>query len=128
MLFRPSLGEKDMRKIEQGMIHAILNKKNFSCSNTKVEVAGDVMDVFLFGHHIAEITDQTVRINNQGYTTSTTKSRLNSILRKFCEGRILYQKDFVWYISGEPILNNSCEYPSNIWNSFPNVVLLKSFE
>ena len=117
-----------MRKIEQGMIHAILNKKNYSCSNTKVEVAGDVIDVFLFGHHIAEITDQTVRINNRGYTTSTTKSRLNCILRKFCEARNIYQKDFSWYISGEPILNNSSEYPSNVWNSFPNVVLLKSFE
>ena len=44
------------------------------------------------------------------------------------EGRNIYQKDFNWYISGEPILNNSSEYPSNVWNYFPNVVLLKSFE
>jgi hypothetical protein len=117
-----------MRKIEQEMIDSILNKKNYSCSNTKVEVAGDVILVFLFNNLIAKITDKTVEINNQGYTSSTTKSRLNSILRKFCEARNIYQKDFSWYISGEPILNNISEYPGNVWNCFPNVVLLKSFE
>jgi len=119
-----------MRKIEQEMIDSILNKnkKNHSCGNTRVEVADDVILVFLFNNLIAKITNKTVGINNQGYTTYVTKSRLNCILRKFCEGRNIYQKDFNWYISGEPILNNSSEYPSNVWNYFPNVVLLKSFE
>ena len=117
-----------MRKIEKNMIDSILNKKNLSSSNTRVEIVGDVISVFQFNNMICKITDKTVEINNRGYTSSTTKSRINCILHRFCEDRSIYQKDFNWYITGEPILNNSCEYPSNVWNSFPNVALLKSFE
>ena len=148
--------EREMRKIEYDMIQAIVNKKNYSCDNTRVIPVGDVVSVFLHNHNIAKITDKTVEINYCGYSTKTTKSRLNSILLGFCEGVWIYQKDFSWYIgnhqtglhdlqvyvksdfddyvmklpllSGEPVTNNSSLFPHDTWVSFPNVILLKSFE
>lgn len=119
-----------MRKIESDMIQAIVNKKNYSCDNTRVMVVGDVVSVFLHNHNIAKITDKTVEINNCGYSTKTTKSRLNSILHGFCEGVLIYQKDFSWYISDfiRGTTNNSSLFPHDTWVCFPNVILLKSFE
>ena len=89
-----------MRKIEEKMIAAIINRKNWVCDNTMVEIDGDEIIVKLHFHTIAKISKNSIQISSCGYETKTTKSRLNAILSYFGKGRI-YQQDFVWYINNE---------------------------
>ena len=93
-----------MRKIESQMLLAIQNRKDWSCDNTRVAVTYfahgeriiDRATVYLHNSPIAQITNSEVTINDCGYQTATTKSRLSIILRKLCKADI-YQKNFKWY-------------------------------
>lgn len=93
-----------MRKIEQQMLAAIHQRKDWSCDNTRVQVTYfahgarliDRISVFLHGNHIAQIEPNSVAVNACGWKTTTTKSRLNAILREFCRAGI-YQKNKQWY-------------------------------
>lgn len=93
-----------MRKIEAQMLLAIASRKDWSSANTRVAVTyfahGDkIIDratVYLHNSPIAEISADSVTINNCGYPTATTKSRLNAILRKFCNAAVC-QQNYVWY-------------------------------
>ncbi len=76
-----------MRKIEEAMNRAINSGRNWHGDNTAVIHADDThMEVTLHGNRIA----QRVHINGTtkwyislaGWNTSTTKSRLNAILRE----------------------------------------------
>lgn len=99
-----------MRTIEKKMIAAIYERKNFSLNNTRVECIyfphpvdkGDrIIDrclVFLHDNLIATLTPDEVTVNNCGWRTNTTKSRLHVILREFC-GACLSQSNFEWYLS-----------------------------
>ena len=95
-----------MRKIETQMIEAIENQLNWQYANTQVsnqELASDgtvVSVVKLHGHKIAEIGDTFIRLFDGGYQTTTTKSRLNAIL-KGCglPGEGVFQKNFNWFIN-----------------------------
>ena len=94
-----------MRKIETQMIEAIENQLNWQYANTQVsnqELASDgtvVSVVKLHGHKIAEIGDTFIRLFDGGYQTTTTKSRLNAILKGFGNLEHVYQKNFNWFIS-----------------------------
>lgn len=73
-----------MRKIEKDMITAIRSKKSVSLGNTVVNVAGETLtEVFLFGHHIADVFGNGVVNVNVGtlreFPTATTKSRLRAL-------------------------------------------------
>jgi hypothetical protein len=99
-----------MRVIERQMISAIKQKKNWKNNNTRVEVIESgiqSINVYLHGHRIASLVDNlSVVVNSCGWRTSTTKSRLNAILREFTNNGI-YQKKFEWY------LNNGEEFEDN---------------
>ena len=92
-----------MRKIEREMIQAIIDQRNWSSSNTTVKYDKDsgLSQVFLHGHNIAEYGhgDMSLAVNNCGYETNTTKSRLN-VLIQFVHGGLsgLYQKNFEWFL------------------------------
>lgn len=120
-----------MRIIESRMIEAIKSKKNYNGGNTKVitNSKDKISRVYLFDNLIAEITDKKIRITNCGYKTKTTKSRLNIILREFVGDRCIYQKNFDWYISGEPSVsgNYSCDFPAG-WVEFTNKFILNTFK
>jgi len=94
-----------MRKIETQMIEAIENQLNWQYANTQVsnqELASDgtvVSVVKLHGHKIAEIGDTFIRLFDGGYQTTTTKSRLNAILKGCGNLEHVYQKNFNWFIS-----------------------------
>jgi hypothetical protein len=98
-----------MRKIELEMCNAIRSEKNWSKANTKVEIvnymdaAGDAAvkaNVYLHNNHIATIAREVVEITDAGWQSSTTKTRLNSILYTFTNNRgHVYQRDFRWYIA-----------------------------
>ena len=93
---------KTMRKIEQQMNEAILNRKDFFKGNTSVEnyiTETGVREavVKLHGNHIATVGD-TLQICDAGWQTVTTKSRLNALLNEFAEGCYVFQKNFDWFL------------------------------
>ena len=93
---------KTMRKIEQQMNEAILNRKDFFKGNTSVqhyttETGAREAVVHLHGNHIATIGD-TLQICDAGGQTVTTKSRLNALCNEFAEGCYVFQKNFDWFL------------------------------
>ena len=93
---------KTMRKVEQQMNEAILNRKDFFKGNTSVEnyiteTGAREAVVKLHGNHIATVGD-TLQICDAGWQTVTTKSRLNALLNEFAEGCYLFQRNFDWFL------------------------------
>ena len=94
---------KTMRKIEQQMNEAILNRKDFFKGNTSVENYVDLRTgameaiVKLHGNHIATVGD-TLQICDAGWQTVTTKSRLNALCNEFAEGCYVFQRNFDWFL------------------------------
>ena len=91
-----------MRKIEAQMNAAIAGRRNWSKDNTRVEgdKNGDTY-VYLHGHNIARIANNgDMQLSSCGWETVTTKSRLNAILDCFVHNVGIFQKDWIWYISG----------------------------
>jgi hypothetical protein len=97
-----------MRLIERKMLQAIYSKTDWKCDNTEVVVTYfahadkpiERINVYLHGSNIATITPDHVEICDCKYQTTTTKSRLNTILRELC-GAGIYQKQHVWYATAE---------------------------
>ncbi len=88
-----------MRNITEESIEAFMNAVPFNKSNTKVEVLPNVTILRLFGHAIAyryNDPERTLTITNCGYSTNTTKERLNGIPRVNIQ-----QKKGVWYLNGK---------------------------
>jgi len=96
-----------MRKIESQMLRAIALKVPYWHSgNTEVETTTDnegytVSSVSLHGHTIAEVSDSIILISDCGWQTSTTKSRLNAILRELAPGAGVYQKNWEWFLDAD---------------------------
>ena len=92
-----------MRKIEQQMNRAIATKTDWSSSNTRVEFndSTNCSNVFLHGHNIATVdhTTNAVKVSSCGWTTNTTKSRLNAILSEVKWGCRVFQKNWTWFVS-----------------------------
>jgi len=99
-----------MRTIERKMLSAIMERKNFSLDNTRVECIHfphpvdsedriiDRCNIYLHDSLIATVTPDDVTVNNCGYRTSTTKSRISTILREFC-GACVSQNNFEWFLT-----------------------------
>ena len=92
-----------MRKIETQMNRAIVNKNDWSNSNTEVNYNSntDCSSVYLHGNQIATVDHNTnaVKLSSCGWQSVTTKSRLNAILDELITGARVYQKAFDWYLS-----------------------------
>ena len=91
-----------MRKVEQQMNEAILNRKDFFKGNTSVEnyiteTGTREAIVKLHGNHIATVGD-TLQICDAGWQTVTTKSRLNALCNEFAEGCYVFQRNFDWFL------------------------------
>lgn len=93
-----------MRKIEQQMLQAIRECKDWKLDNTEVictkfthtDRTIDRITVILHGSPIALVTPDSVDVCDHGYQTTTTKSRLNAVLRELC-GAGIYQKNHTWF-------------------------------
>ena len=101
-LFIPFIPFQIMRKVEQQMNEAILNRKDFFKGNTSVEnyiteTGAREAIVKLHGNHIATVGD-TLQICDAGWQTVTTKSRLNALCNEFAEGCYVFQKNFDWFL------------------------------
>ena len=91
-----------MRKIEQQMNAALANNKNWQSGNTSVHFneENNTSIVRLHGNKIAVLGDDFLEIFDGGWQTTTTKSRLNAIINRFCNGVTdgVFQKNYEWFI------------------------------
>ena len=91
-----------MRKIEQQMNRAIVNKNNWSNSNTFVEYNESTNCSTIVLHRTAiavyDHNTQALKLNTGGWQSVTTKSRLNAILSELKCGFRVFQKQFDWYL------------------------------
>jgi len=112
-----------MRKIERQMLQAIVDDRpHWSKDNTRVETekSGDKVyrhTIYLHGHRIAVFYPSTMNlhINNCGYETNTTKSRLNVLINFLCCGQIgngIFQKNWNWYLMRNKEVT---DFPSGEW-------------
>ena len=92
-----------MRKIEQQMNRAIVNKNDWSNSNTFVEYNSNTNCSTVVLHRTAIATydhnTQALKLNTGGWATVTTKSRLNAILQGLIAGASVFQREFNWYLN-----------------------------
>ena len=92
-----------MRKLERQMNFAISNKADWAGSNTQVNYNSNTncSSIYLHGHLIATVDHnlKAVKLSSCGYTTVTTKSRLNAILDEVKYGCKVFQKNFNWFVS-----------------------------
>ena len=92
-----------MRKIESQMIAAVKGNINWSKDNTSVIFDDNVSKVYLHGNLIAEIDDDSLKLYDGGYQSTTTKSRLNALLSEFgytcgTKREYVFQKQYEWFI------------------------------
>ncbi len=96
------------------MIQAIIDRRSFNKANTSVSLytsatqmgcgldtdSASEMRVHLHGNHIASYTeDGRLYINDQGWKTVTTKSRLNALIKHVLGDMSgIYQKNFNWFM------------------------------
>ena len=94
-----------MRKIEQ-QINNIVNDfqkraVTGACQRTKrdrIESENGNVYCYLWGTPIADVTADKITLRSGGYRTTTTKSRLNALLRLTGRKLSIYQQNFVWYV------------------------------
>ena len=92
-----------MRKIETQMNAALANSKDWQSGNTSVSFneENNTSVVRLHGNKIAVLGEDFLEIFDGGWQTTTTKSRLNAIINRFCNAATdgVYQRNFQWYVS-----------------------------
>ena len=92
-----------MRKIEQQMNRAIVNKNDWSNSNTFVDYNSNTNCSTVVLHRTAiavyDHNTQALKLNTGGWYSVTTKSRLNAILQGLIVGASVFQKNFDWYLN-----------------------------
>ena len=92
-----------MRKIETQMNRAIVNKNDWSNSNTQVNYNSNTNCSTVVLHRTAiavyDHNTQALKLNTGGWATVTTKSRLNAILQGLISGASVFQRQFDWYLS-----------------------------
>jgi len=107
-----------MRKIEQQMNRAIVNKNDWSNSNTFVDYNSNTNCSTVVLHRTAIATydhnTQALKLNTGGWHSNTTKSRLNAILQGIIGCASVYQKQFNWFLS----------YNNSTHNFFDGMILL----
>ena len=122
-----------MGKIEAQMIQAVRDAIGQASKDGRILKAGNTevtqvhhgiahtmdyyreIEVRLHGSLIAVVEPEMMRIrmDDCGYQTSTTKSRLNALLRAFVPGEGIYQQSFEWFTS-EGAWEGSDEWPMRI--------------
>ena len=92
------------------MNRAIVNRNNWSNSNTFVEYNSftDCSTVVLHRTAIAtyDHKNEALKLNSGGYTTNTTKSRLNAILQGIIGCASVYQRNWNWFLNYNNVTHN----------------------
>ena len=99
-----------MRKIESQMNTAIQNSKDWKSGNTSVHFneENNTSIVRLHGNKIAVVGEDFLEIFDGGWQTTTTKSRLNAIIDRFCNGVTdgVFQKNYEWFIRDNNVVRD----------------------
>ncbi len=99
-----------MRKIESQMNTAIQNSKDWKSGNTSVHFneENNTSVVRLHGNKIAVVGEDFLEIFDGGWQTTTTKSRLNAIIDRFCNGVTdgVFQKNYEWFIRDNNVVRD----------------------
>ena len=103
-----------MREIETQMIAAVKGDKNWTKDHTSVIIEDGVSTVYLHGNLIAEVDDESIKLYDGGWQTTTTKSRLNALLSEYgytcgTKREYVFQKQFEWFINYFNIKSNQIE-------------------
>lgn len=111
-----------MRTVEARMIQAVRSAMADSHRDGRIMKSGNTevrqihhgiahtpgyyreIEVLLHGNLIGVVEPDLMRIrlDDCGYQTVTTKSRLNALLKAFVPGEGISQTDFVWYAADGP--------------------------
>ena len=86
------------RKITTEACNAFMSARPFSKSNMSVMIDGEKVMMAYHGNVIARraIGSNTIEVTNCGYSTNTTKERLNGL-----PGVSVVQRNFTWYLNGK---------------------------
>lgn len=69
-----------MKKIDEKIIQAIQNKKPINTSNITTIIEDNCIKVYLHGNLIAWLGEHYIHLNDCGWATRTTTTRLNTVL------------------------------------------------
>lgn len=106
-----------MRKITELATKAFYKWENFKLSNTEVMALDNVVEMYLHGNLIALKIWEVVTINDAWWKTTTTKERLNWVLKEFNIPFQIAQRNWIWYIV------NSRTWLSEVWNGKCNFII-----
>ena len=99
-----------MRKITEKVVNAFLNNEGIHKDNTDVKVEDEYIVMYLFDNAIARKHRLTgvIEVSNAGWTSNTTKERLNGIMCARGEyQKQIHQVNYKWYWKdAEPFPNN----------------------
>jgi len=90
-----------MRKIEIDMNAAILQRRNRICRNTEVRMRlspQEGFEILLHGNRIIWTEKEVIYASTAGFSTLTTRSRINAFCRRFCPETSLYNRGNVTYL------------------------------
>ena len=92
-----------MRKIETEMNNAVRNKIARSKANTCTTFDSTIENcfVYLHGNHIAtyNYANKELSLFDGGWQSNTTKSRLNALCYELATGFLVFQKNWIWFVS-----------------------------
>ena len=63
-----------------------------------IEAENGNVSCYLWNTRIADVTADKITLRSGGYRSTTTKSRLNALLRLTGRKLSIYQQNFVWYV------------------------------
>lgn len=103
-----------MRKITAQAVSAFLCRDTFRSGNTCVAVDSPIggletVTMYLHGNAIAKANIDGVWVSCGGWTSTTTKERLNGLMSELGLGGV-YQKSYVWYF------DDGSEFDTDNWN------------
>ena len=86
------------RKVTTSAVAAFMNGQYFNSGNTRVvsDCGGFKSTMYLHGNSIARRVGDAITVCNGGWSSHTTKERLNGI-----PGVNVHQRDFAWYLNGQ---------------------------
>jgi hypothetical protein len=95
-----------MRKITDSAVEAFKAGTTFNGGNTTVRVeifeGHRIVSMYLHGNKIAERTNKDVCVNHCGWTTPTTKERINGVLSAYNLPTVYQSKGTWFYQGGKP--------------------------
>ena len=110
-----------MRQIQQDVVQALRDRRNFRAGNgrDRIEWKGKNFKVYLWDNLIAEgnIKAKDIRVNDCGYATATTTSRLNAVFAGLdlpVSVRIR-SKQTVYYVHGDEVSGGPYPYIAGEW-------------